>query len=84
LILAGCGGGGTPNPTATPTPTPAFSGISGVISSAANSAPLAGVIVITEPATTTVLTNASGIYTINDVNPGSYIVTASIKWLSRD
>lgn len=51
--------------------------IAGVVTNSVTSLPLAGVSISTTPATTTVVTNASGQYQINSVAPGSYRVNAS-------
>jgi len=51
--------------------------ISGTVTDAGTAMPLAGASVSTQPATTTVITDAQGDYTISDVTPGFYTVTAS-------
>ncbi|HEX9562482.1 MAG TPA: carboxypeptidase regulatory-like domain-containing protein [Gemmatimonadaceae bacterium] len=57
--------------------TPLPGGIMGVVTDASNGAPIAGATVTTVPATSSVTTNAQGAYTIQNVPPGTYTVTAT-------
>ena len=51
--------------------------ISGKITDVSNYNPVPGATITTQPATSTVTSDASGNFTINDVSPGSYTITAS-------
>jgi hypothetical protein len=51
--------------------------ISGTVTDEGTGLPIVGASVSTQPATTTVNTDGLGSYTISDVSPGSYTVTAS-------
>lgn len=57
--------------------TPIPGTISGVVTDASNGTPLAGATVSTQPATSTATTSAQGAYTISNVPPGNYTVTAT-------
>ena len=69
LALAACADGSGPGQT---TAT-----ISGQVTDASNSQPIAGAMVTTQPVTATVTTDAQGNYTLANVNPGSYTVNAA-------
>lgn len=58
-------------------PGPTTSSITGIVSDALNNAPLAGVLISTNPATTSSTTDALGRYTLSEVQVGSYTVQAS-------
>ena len=64
--------------------TSATGTISGTVTDANTSAQLSGASVSTTPATTTATTNALGNYTISNVSPGSYTVTASASGYMDD
>jgi protocatechuate 3,4-dioxygenase beta subunit len=59
------------------TPLPPTGTISGRVTDASNSQPIAGATVSTQPATASVTTDAQGNYSIANVNPGSYTVNAA-------
>lgn len=60
-----------------PEPEPTPGQISGTVTNASTGAPIAGASMSTQPATVTVSTDSQGQYTINNVQPKSYTVTAS-------
>jgi len=59
--------------------TPTTGTISGTVTDVGTATPLVGASVSTQPATTTATTGAQGTYTISNVSPGSYTVTASVS-----
>jgi len=65
--------------------TPTTGTISGTVTEAGTSSAISGASVSTTPATTTATTNAQGAYTISNVSPGSYTVTASASgYIDKD
>jgi hypothetical protein len=58
-------------------PVPKTGTINGTVTDAGTGGPISGASVSTQPATATVTTDSQGKYTINDVTPSSYKVTAS-------
>jgi WD40 repeat protein len=83
LLATACGGDSmSPTSTSTPTPTPTPTVTTGTISgtvSAATGTGLSGATVTTQPATSTVITDAQGNYVINNVAAGTYTVSAALS-----
>lgn len=77
LLVWGCSKDSTTGPGDGKEPGPTTGTISGTVIDAKSSAAIAGASVSTQPATSTKATDAQGRYTIADVPPGSYRVTAT-------
>ncbi len=65
-------------------PVPTTGTISGTVTEEGTGTPISGASVSTQPSTTTVTTDGQGNYTISDVDPGSYTVTASASGYIAD
>jgi len=65
-------------------PEPTTGTISGHVTEEGTGTPIAGASVSTQPATTTATSDSQGDYTISDVTPGSYTVTASASGYMDD
>lgn len=77
IIFVGLGiPGCEDSPIAPPDDPPTTGSISGVVTKAEDGSPLSGATVTTTPVTSSETTNASGQYTITDVDADDYIVTA--------
>ena len=68
--------GASPTPTATPTPTGVVA-ITGTVVSSPPGAPISSAMVSTDTGGFTATTGADGTYTISNVTPGAYTLTAS-------
>ena len=69
--------GASPTPTATPTPTGVVAITGTVVVSTAPGAPISSAMVSTDTGGFTATTGADGTYTISNVTPGAYTLTAS-------